>query len=263
MPSPAKPTADAAGASAAFRPCIVIPFYRHERAIGQLLQRLRGYGLVCWIVDDGSGGAAAQVVAELAAAQSDWLELLVLRENQGKGAAVHAGCTAAAAAGYTHAVQIDADGQHEPADVPRLLEAAKSDLAAVVTGVPRYDESIPWVRYYGRWLTHVLVWVHTLSFDLIDSMCGFRVYPLEVALRVWESAAVGKHMDFDTEMLVRLYWAGTRVINVPTCVTYPADGTSHFRYISDNLRMVWLHFRLFGGMMLRVVNGALPRRRGR
>jgi len=240
---------------AVFRPCIVIPYYDHEGAIGGLVERLRPNKLICWIVDDGSGIEAARVVDNLAAAEDGWLHVLRLPHNQGKGSAVRAGCEAAAAAGYTHALQIDADGQHDTADVPRLLATAAADLAAVVTGVPRYDDSIPWIRYYGRYLTHALVWLHTLSFDLVDTMCGFRVYPLTPTLQLWRREPVGHRMDFDTEMLVRLYWSGLRVISVPTRVTYPENGVSHFRYLRDNARMVWLHLRLFAGMLRR-----LPRR---
>ncbi len=240
---------------AVFRPCIVIPYYDHEGAIGGLVERLRPNKLICWIVDDGSGIEAACVVDKLAAAEDGWLHVLRLPHNQGKGSAVRAGCEAAVAAGYTHALQIDADGQHDTADVPRLLATAAADPAAVVTGVPRYDDSIPWIRYYGRYLTHALVWLHTLSFDLVDTMCGFRVYPLTPTLQLWRREPVGHRMDFDTEMLVRLYWSGLRVISIPTRVTYPEDGVSHFRYLRDNARMVWLHLRLFAGMLRR-----LPRR---
>ncbi|HEX7381446.1 MAG TPA: glycosyltransferase family 2 protein [Nevskiaceae bacterium] len=237
--------------AAGFRPCIVIPYFRHEGAIGGLLARLRPHGVPCWIVDDGSGGASAAAVRGLAETQPDWLHLLVLPENRGKGAAVHAGFTAAAAAGRTHALQIDADGQHDAADVPRLLAVAATTPDAVIAGVPIYDQTIPAVRYYGRRLTHWLVWLQTGSRDLRDTMCGFRVYPLASTLRVWARTPVGARMDFDTEILVRLYWAGLQVFNVPTRVTYPADGVSHYRYMRDNLRMIWLHCRLLGGMVRR------------
>lgn len=248
---------DAAG----FHPCVVIPYFRHEGAIGDLLARLRPLGVPCWIVDDGSGGASAATVREIADAQPDWLHLRVLPENRGKGAAVHAGFIAAAGAGCSHALQIDADGQHDAEDVPRLLAMAAATPEAVIAGVPIYDRSIPSVRYYGRWLTHWLVWLQTGSRDLRDTMCGFRVYPLASTLRVWAREPVGTRMDFDTEILVRLYWAGLRVINVPTRVTYPADGVSHYRYVRDNLRMIWLHCRLLGGTLRRGARRAQTTRR--
>jgi glycosyltransferase involved in cell wall biosynthesis len=216
------------------------------------MERLRVHGLPCWIVDDGSGGAASAEVRQLAAAESSWVRLLALPENRGKGVAVMSGCAAAAAEGYTHAVQIDADGQHDTVDLPRLLELAQQHPHAVVSGIPIYDQSVPKVRFYGRYLTHMLVWLHTLSFEIVDSMCGFRVYPLDAALALWRSGAVGRRMDFDTSILVRLHWAGLRVYSVPTRVTYPADGVSHFHYLRDNLRMVRLHLSLLAGMLLRL-----------
>lgn len=235
-----------------FKPGLVIPYYRHERAIGAMVERLRPHGLPLWIVDDGSGGEASRIVAEIARAEPDWLHLLALPVNGGKGGAVRAGCEAAFAAGCTHALQIDADGQHDTADVPKLLEFARQHPLAVVTGIPVYDASVPPLRYYGRYLTHALVWLHTLSFEIVDSMVGFRVYPLAPALELWRGGRVGRRMDFDTSIIVRLHWAGLRVISVPTRVTYPSDGVSHFDLLRDNLRMARLHLRLFAGMLWRL-----------
>lgn len=245
-----------------FQACIVIPYFRHERAIGTMVESLRPHGLPLWIVDDGSGGEAAATVAALAAREPHWLRLIVLAHNQGKGAAVRAGCEAAFAAGFSHALQIDADGQHDSDDVPKLVEIARAQPRAVITGIPRYDDSVPALRYYGRYLTHGLVWLHTLSFEIVDSMCGFRVYPLAPALSQWRSGRVGVRMDFDTSIIVRLYWQGLRVISVPTRVTYPSDGVSHFDLVRDNLRMVWLHLRLFAGMLRRLPGWTLRGRPG-
>ncbi|VTN12381.1 Uncharacterised protein [Raoultella terrigena] len=85
------------------------------------------------------------------------------------------GLQAAAEAGYSHAVQVDADGQHAIEDIPQLLELARRHPAALISGQPIYDDSIPRSRLYGRWITHVWVWIETLSLQLKDSMCGFRV----------------------------------------------------------------------------------------
>lgn len=246
-----------------FAPCLVIPYFRHERAIGALVARLRGHGLPLWLVDDGSGGESARVVAALAAAEPDWIHLVVLPENRGKGEAVRAGCIAAHAAGCTHALQIDADGQHNSDDVPRLIALARQNPEAVVTGIPIYDESVPRIRYYGRYLTHVLVWLHTLSFEIVDSMCGFRVYPLAAAIELWARGGVGSRMDFDTDIIVRLHWAGRRVLCVPTRVTYPSDGVSHFDMLRDNARMARLHLRLFAGMLTRAPAWLVRGRGGR
>jgi len=245
-----------------FKPCLVIPYYRHERAIGLMVERLRPHGLPLWIVDDGSGGTASSIAAELVSYEPEWLHLIALPENRGKGMAVRAGCEAAFAAGFSHAIQIDADGQHDTDDLPKLVSLAREYPEAVVTGIPVYDESVPRIRFYGRYLTHALVWLNTLSFEIVDSMVGFRVYPLTAALELWREGRVGQRMDFDTSIIVRLHWAGLRVISVPTRVTYPSDGVSHFDLLRDNLRMISLHLRLLVGMLRRLPGWLLHGRRG-
>lgn len=231
--------------------CIVVPVYNHEEAIAGTLASLRPHGLRAYLVDDGSRPSCAAELDRRVAAQPDWLRLIRLPQNQGKGAAVIAGFAAAAADGYTHAVQVDADGQHDAADLPKLLALAHADPQALITGIPIYDASVPRARLYGRYLTHVWVWINTLSLQIRDSMLGFRVYPLTATLRICRSQHVGKRMDFDTEIMVRLYWDGVSVHSLPTRVRYPADGVSHFDVWRDNLRISRMHARLFFGMLWR------------
>lgn len=231
--------------------CILIPFYNHPRAIAAVVASVENLGLPCRIVDDGSDEASRAVLADICA-RRPWVSVQRLPVNRGKGAAVMAGCDAALAAGFTHALQIDADGQHDVATLPVLIEQARRHPAAMITGQAVYDDSVPRARQYGRYLTHVWVWINTLSFEIRDSMCGLRVYPLAAAAQVWHRYRVGERMDFDTEILVRLSWAGTRVINVPTPVRYPSDGVSHFRMFRDNLFISRMHTRLFFGMLWRL-----------
>jgi hypothetical protein len=165
---------------------------------------------------------------------------------------VHTGCAAGYADGHTHAVQVDADGQHDLNDLPKLLSLAQESPTAVVTGIPIYDDSVPKARLYGRYLTHIWVWINTLSLEIRDSMCGFRVYPLAAAIDLWNTAYVGKRMDFDTEILVRLYWRGLPLKQLPTRVTYPRDGVSHFDMLWDNVRLSGMQTRLACGMLLRL-----------
>lgn len=233
------------------KPCVVIPVFDHEHAIGQTVAELERFGLRCYLVDDGSGPACRDALDGLGA-RWPWVRVLRHDRNQGKGAAVRTGCEAAAADGHSHAVQVDADGQHDLDDLPRLLALAEASPDAVVTGIPIYDESVPKSRLYGRYLTHVWVWINTLSLEIRDSMCGFRVYPLAAALDLWRSAYVGRRMDFDTEMLVRLYWRGVPLRQLPTRVTYPRDGVSHFDLLWDNVRLTAMQTRLGFGMLLRL-----------
>ncbi|HUP91111.1 MAG TPA: glycosyltransferase family 2 protein [Solimonas sp.] len=236
----------------AFKPCIVVPVYDHAGAIGQTVAGLRVHGLHCFLVDDGSHDACAAELRRIAAAEAAWVTLLTLSPNQGKGAAVMAGIAAAEAAGFSHAVQLDADGQHDAADIPALLALAQRAPAALVTGIPLYDASVPRSRLYGRYVTHVWVWINTLSLRIRDSMLGFRVYPIASTLGVWRNNRIGRRMDFDTEIMVRLFWEGVDVISQPTHVTYPLDGVSHFDVLADNVRISRMHARLFGGMLWRL-----------
>jgi glycosyltransferase involved in cell wall biosynthesis len=245
--------------SAALRVCVIVPVYDHHGALPRLVQALRATGLTCWLVDDGSHAPCAQLIEQMSAENSQWLRRLRLERNQGKGAAVFAGLRAAQAAGFTHAVQIDADLQHDPSHIGKFVQAAQLHPHAVINGVPQYDASVPAVRLHGRRITTVLVWLHTLSRQIADAMCGFRLYPIAAAVAVDDRVRVGRRMEFDTDVIVRLFWAGTPVVNLPTPVTYPADGVSHFRMLRDNLRLTGLHFRLFGGMLLRLP-WLLPRR---
>jgi glycosyltransferase involved in cell wall biosynthesis len=233
-----------------FRVCAVVPVYDHESTVGFVVDGLNRHGLPVILVDDGSHARCASVLDELAA-RHEWVRLVRLPRNSGKGAAVVAGMEAAASAGYTHALQIDADGQHALADVPRFVALAKQRPHDVVCGRPEFDSSVPRTRLVLRYLTHVMVWINTLSLDIRDSMCGFRVYPLEQALRVIREELPGRRMDFDVEVLVRLHWRGVSQSWIPTRVTYPASGVSHFRLFRDNVLISAMHTRLLFGMLRR------------
>ena len=235
-----------------FKPCIVVPVYNHEHAIGAVLAGLLRHDVPCMLVDDGSSAECAAVLDALALANPDRVTLVRLATNQGKGAAVLSGFRRAAALGFSHVLQIDADGQHRTDDVPKFLAQARAHPEAIIAGHPVYDESVPKARLYGRYATHVWVWINTLSFDIKDSMCGFRVYPVAPVNALAARHAIGARMNFDTDILVRLFWDGLQVVNLPTRVSYPADGVSHFRVWRDNVLITWMHTVLFFGMLPRI-----------
>ncbi|MDA8496724.1 glycosyltransferase family 2 protein [Citrobacter sp. Igbk 17] len=234
-----------------FSPCVLIPCYNHGAMMSGVLERLQPFNLPCIVVDDGSDKTTQDELARLAAEYRN-LTLIRLPVNAGKGAAVISGIQAAADAGFSHAVQVDADGQHAIEDIPRLLALAKEHPTALISGQPIYDDSVPRSRLYGRWVTHIWVWIETLSLQLKDSMCGFRVYPVAPTLQLAQRVTLGKRMDFDTEVMVRLYWQGNTSYFIPTRVTYPQDGLSHFDALKDNLRISLMHTRLFFGMLPRI-----------
>jgi predicted LPLAT superfamily acyltransferase len=235
-----------------FRPCAIVPSHNHARAVPGIVAVLREQELPVFIIDDGSDETTRHSLAALANADGS-VRVARLEPNQGKGGAVRHGFQLAMAAGHTHALQIDADGQHDVAVLPDLLRLAGENPDALVTGIPLYDRSIPRGRAIGRYVTHVWVWIETLSLKITDSMCGLRVYPL-VAVAAIEAAGerIGQRMDFDTEIMVRLFWRGVRVIEHPVAVTYPPGNTSNFDLWRDNLRITAMHTRLFFGMLRRL-----------
>lgn len=235
-----------------FKLCALIPVYDHEHAIGAVVEAVLGQGLPCLLVDDGSKPSCARVLDALAAATPERVSLVRHAHNQGKGAAVLTGFRYAAQAGFTHVLQLDADGQHCAADLPRFVELARRHPQAVVAGYPVYDDSVPRLRLYARYLTHVWIWINTLSLSIRDSMCGFRVYPVAPVVALADRCALGKRMNFDPEVLVRLHWEGVAVVNTPTRVTYPTDGVSHFLAWRDNALITRMHTVLFFGMLLRL-----------
>jgi glycosyltransferase involved in cell wall biosynthesis len=239
-----------ATAGAAFAPCAVIPVYNHERAVGTVVAAVRAAELPCVLVDDASGPECARELDRLAAADP-LVSLVRLPKNLGKGGAVTAGLRAARASGFTHALQIDADGQHALGDVARFIGEARAHPESLICGRPVFDESMPRGRFYSRYLTHWMVWLNTLSFAIPDSMCGFRVYPLASVLQLLDSTRLGSRMDFDVEVLVRLQWRAQPMRWLPTRVSYPLDGVSHFRLVWDNVLMVRLQLKLLAGMIVR------------
>jgi glycosyltransferase involved in cell wall biosynthesis len=230
-------------------PCAVIPVYNHEAAITGVVEALLASHLPCVLVDDGSSPACARVLEQLA--RRDQVFLIKLTVNQGKGCAVMTGFREASRLGFSHALQVDADGQHDLSDVRTFIEQSRAHPDALICGYPRYDASVPKGRLYARYLTHVMVWLNTLSLQIRDSMCGFRLYPLPPTLVLINSVKIGNRMDFDTDIIVHLAWRNLPMHWLHTKVHYPKDGVSHFRLFRDNVLMTSMHIRLFFGMLLR------------
>ncbi|AKC70996.1 glycosyltransferase family 2 protein [Pandoraea oxalativorans] len=235
----------------AFVPCVLIPVYNHPLHIGRIVDTLVAQRLPVLLVDDGSDAATRAVLDAIQARHAEAVVLERLPHNLGKGGAVSHGLRHAHALGYTHALQVDADGQHDLADVPAFLEDARQRPQSVICGTPHYDASVPRGRLYGRYITHFWVWVETLSFDIVDSMCGFRVYPLAATAALLARHQPPSRMAFDTDILVRLYWRGVPVHSKRTRVVYPKNGISHFQMFGDNVAISLMHTRLVFGMMPR------------
>ncbi len=238
--------------------CIIVPVYNHGAGAVALAEKLKPSDLSRSWPEEGRGAEPGDEV-DSGAAQNDWIRVFRPGGSGGKGAAFLTGLHAAWAAGFTHALQIDSDGQHNSNDITEMIALATSHPDAVITGWPRYDESVPKGRLIARYLTHVWVWIETLSFDIKDSMCGFRVYPLKPVIELAKHVNLGHRMDFDPEILVRLHWEGMPMLSQPTTVIYPAGGTSNFRLWPDNYLITRMHTRLVLGMEWRLIFRRLPK----
>jgi glycosyltransferase involved in cell wall biosynthesis len=230
--------------------CALIPIYDHGATVAKVVAELAPPDLPCLIVDDGSGEPTRDALRRLAAERAN-VEVIRRDRNGGKGAALKTGYRAAFSRGFSHVVQLDADGQHRASDVPRFLAAMSARPDALVLGVPVFDASAPRARIYARQLSRGLVWLACLSRAVPDPLCGFRGVPLVPALAVIDGTATGDWMDFEPELAVRMVWQGTPIASLPTQVTYLPDGLSHFSLARDYPRLALLYVRLVGGMLLR------------
>ena len=225
-----------------FRCCAVVPTYDNPATVRKVVERIHAHLPDVIVVDDGSAEAGRQACLDL---RRDGLATVHrIGKNSGKGVAVHKGMLEASKAGFSHAFQIDADGQHDLDEIPKFLSAARKSPDQAVFGSPIYDDSAPSVRRVGRKITRFWVDIETGRGVIEDAMVGFRVYPLAQTL---ELPLRAHRMSFDVEVAVLLAWSGVRVLNLPVKIRYLSvdeGGRSHFRPVLDNLRLSWLHSRL-------------------
>lgn len=233
-----------------FNPCAVVPVYRHENTVFAVVQKLVALRLPVILVDDGNTSDALQVLKRI----SETLPGVIVishQVNMGKGGAVCSGLREAFQLGFSHALQVDADGQHDMSAIPFLLKASRKHFRNLVGGFPVYDASVPKEREIGRKITNFWVRVETLSSKIPDAMCGLRVYPLALTIPVLERVRTFR-MGFDIEILVRLSWENVGMNFYPVKVFYPQNGVSNFHLLRDNVEISRLHTRLVFGMLFRL-----------
>jgi glycosyltransferase involved in cell wall biosynthesis len=235
----------------AFDPCLVIPVYEHAEPLRAVLERLKDLERPCLLVDDGSSPACAAALQALAAEHAAWVRLRRRARNGGKGAAVMDALRWARELGYSHALQVDADGQHDLDALPVFLAAAEAEPGTLIAARPLFDVGAPLSRRLGRQLSNFWIAVHTLSRDIPDGLCGLRVYPLAPTVALLDRVRLGTRMDFDMEVLVRLHWQGLPMRFLPVAVRYPEGGHSNFKAVRDNVLISAMHTRLFFGMLWR------------
>ena len=233
---------------------VLIPSYNPGPGVLQTVRQARAQWSPVWVVVDGSTDGTDASLQALA--QGDpGLKVIVLPQNQGKGAAVLEGISLAAQAGFTHALTMDSDGQH-PADlIPTFMAASQRDAGTMVLGKPVFGPEAPALRVNGRKVSNGWANLETLWMGVGDSLYGFRVYPIAPLIRVMRGNRFMRRFDFDPEAVVRLCWAGVRPVNIDAPVRYLSaeeGGVSHFKYLRDNTLLTWMHTRLFIGFVLRL-----------
>lgn len=238
--------------------CFVIPHYNHEQAFSAFLPILKTAKLPFIVIDDGSEALSYQAIESLLSEETD-AYLIQHNQNRGKGAAVFTGAQYASTLGFTHIIQIDADGQHDINDVEKFIEYSQQNPGTIISGKPYFDDDAPKARVYGRRVTDFWVALETLSLQIKDSLCGFRIYPLQQLEQIVDNHYIGVRMNFDTDMMVKAVWEKIPLHFIPTKVIYLENGVSHFHYLRDNLLLIKLHIRLLAGMLLRLPQLLLAR----
>jgi glycosyltransferase involved in cell wall biosynthesis len=230
---------------------VIIPSFNTGRLLEATVAAALAHWVPVWVVIDGSTDNSAAAVETIAQTDSA-LRVFRLPRNQGKGEAVRFGLMVAEASGFTHALVLDADGQHPTERISDFMAMSAASPEAVIMGRPVFGADAPWIRVVSRRLSNACATLMTLR-RVGDTLFGFRVYPIAKLLSVMRASHGMRRFDFDPEAVIRLAWSGTPLIHLPTCVRYPSradGGVSHFNYVLDNLLLMRMYLRLSLGAML-------------
>jgi len=231
---------------------VLVPSYNPGPRLMATVAAVLEHWSPVWIVDDGStdeSTAAAQALA----GRDARVRVIVRPRNGGKGAAVATGVAAALDAGFTHVLTLDADGQHPVDHIGAFMAASIARPEALVLGRPVFGPEVPLERLHGRKLSVGLARLEILGAGIDDPLFGFRVYPAAALRRALASTRRARGFDFDPEVAVRMFWAGVPTVNLPAPCRYFSKGeggVSHFNYLRDNVKLVWLHTRLLSQLIL-------------
>lgn len=233
---------------------VLIPSYNPGVAVYETVRSARAHWDPVWVVVDGSNDGTTEGLLQMAADDAG-LRVFILPENRGKGAAVLHGAEQALAAGFTHVLTMDSDGQHPAQCIGEFMAASRAQPECMVLGRPQFEASAPNIRVQGRRLSNGWANLETLWMGIGDSLFGFRIYPIEPLLHVMRANRWMRRFDFDPEVAVRLCWRGVWPLNLPAPVKYlraEEGGVSHFNYVRDNILLTWMHARLLLGFVLRL-----------
>jgi glycosyltransferase involved in cell wall biosynthesis len=231
---------------------VLIPSYNPGARLANTIKAVLAHWSPVWIVDDGSTDGSTSAAQDIAAHDTR-VRVIVRPRNGGKGAAVATGIDAALTAGFTHVLTLDADGQHPVDHIETFMSASMKNPAALILGRPVFGPEVPLERLHGRKLSVWLAWLEILGAGIDDPLFGFRVYPAVALQRALAATRRARGFDFDPEVAVRMFWTGVPTLNLPAPCRYFAPGqggVSHFNYLRDNLKLIWLHTRLLTQLLL-------------
>ncbi len=216
---------------------VVVPAYQCERTVGEVVQGVLRHVESVVVVDDGSRDRTGEV------ARAAGAEVLTLERNRGKGYALRAGIERALAAGAEALLLLDADGQHDPADLPSFLAAWDARRPDLIIGVRLEDRrDIPPARFWTNYIgSRILSWMS--GFELLDSQSGYRLISAALARRM---PLRSDGYAIESEMLIRAARLGARLEHVRVRTIYN-DGGSHFRPVFDTFRIscAAIYFKVF------------------
>ena len=233
---------------------VLIPSYNPGPKVFDTVRAARAQWSPVWVIVDGSNDGSEQTLRQMAA-EDEGLQVFVLPENRGKGAAVLHGLDQATRQGFTHVLCMDSDGQHPADQIPAFMARSQQQPVAMVLGLPVFDASAPSLRVKGRKISNWWANLETLWMGIGDSLFGFRVYPVAPLRKIMQRQRWMRRFDFDPEAVVRLCWHGVPPVNLPSPVKYfqvEEGGVSHFNYWRDNRLLTWMHIRLMFGFALRL-----------
>ena len=213
--------------------CILIPCFNHSATVGAVVAAARDHGPVI-VIDDGSTDPLPGM---------EGVEVIRLPVNRGKAAALRAGFARALQEGFTHAITMDADGQHFASDLPAFIAAAAAHPEALVVGVrDLVAAGAPIGRQRSNAVSSFWFRVET-GVRLADTQCGFRCYPLPLTQRL---RARAERYAFELEFMVRAAWRMVPILPVPVRCTYLPEQLrhSHFRPVVDLVRITLMNIGL-------------------
>jgi glycosyltransferase involved in cell wall biosynthesis len=233
---------------------VLIPSYNPGQRGLETVRSARSQWEPVWVVVDGSTDGSAEALTTLARSDPG-LHVLLRPRNGGKGAALFDGLKEAQRAGFSHALTMDADGQHPAECIGEFMAASATSPEAMILGDPVFDASVPLIRLRGRRISNWCTNLETLWAGIHDTLFGFRVYPISPLLTVMQRTRWMRRFDFDAEAVVRLSWRGVPVVNLPAPVKYftsEQGGVSHFSYWRDNVLLTSMYLRLLVGFVVRL-----------